>query len=316
MKILIVTNMFPIENYSFYGIFVKEQYEALKNKYPDDSYEIYFINPLKSKLEYLHGATNLYKKIRLKKYDIIHAHYGYTGFISAFVKNKTPLVTTFHGSDINSNFIRVFSKICEKRNNHSIIVSEKMLNKMRWSKVPSIIPCGVNTDIFYPIHKEKARNILGVDRDKILIIFPARPQNKRKNFPLFQLAISNLKYDIKKNLQIKYFDNLSRDEINLWNNAADMMILTSLQEGSPTVVKEAMACNLPIISVDVGDVKTMLHNVKYSIITDYTSHNISKAIEKLVSVNDRSNGREILFSLGLDNDSIVTKIHDIYRYIS
>jgi glycosyltransferase involved in cell wall biosynthesis len=61
--------------------------------------------------------------------------------------------------------------------------------------------------------------------------------------------------------ELHYLRGVSNAEVPIWMNASDALLLTSVHEGSPTVVKEALACSVPVVSVDVGDVGERIEGI-------------------------------------------------------
>lgn len=102
-------------------------------------------------------------------------------------------------------------------------------------------------------------------------------------------------------------------KILFYYNAADVVLLTSLWEGSPNVIKESMACNRPIVSTNVGDVNMLLKHVESSFIVNPDSKMISEKINILLNNSKPSNGRMILRKLELDSEHIAIKLIMLYN---
>lgn len=239
---------------------------------------------------------------------MIHAHYGLSGLLCV-LQRKVPTLVTFHGSDLNDKKIRPFSLIAHRLSKKSIFVSKKLAAIVKY-KNKSIIPCGVNFDLFYPIDKIEARKRLNLDVKKLYVLFSSSFNNHVKNYPLAKKAIQNLD---NNNLEILELKGYNRAEVALLMNAVDLALMTSFTEGSPQFIKEAMACNLPIVSVDVGDVKEVINNTQYCYIVPYEPEAISKKIEILLNNLQKTNGREKIFHF--DNKIIAAQLIKEYKTI-
>lgn len=320
MNILLVTNMYPCPDAPTYGIFVKEQENAVCNEYPNVHYTIAFINGKFSKKEYITSIFKIRKLIKEKNFDLIHVHYGFSGLFLLLGKlpKKIPVVITLHGGDIQieqGKKIQVwFTKQILKKVNVAITLNEKMDKIARkYVKNTTIIPCSVNTDVFYPPLISKVINL----KEKLHIIFPSDKNRFVKNYPLFEQTISILQNKYKLKCQISEIKNMSRLEVSNLYQKADLMIMTSISEGSPQVVKEAMACNLPVISTNVGDVSFLLENVRNSAVaqTMNAEELAYLAYQALTNQIEGINGRDKILQMKLDDKSIAQKIYKTYSLL-
>ena len=256
---------------------------------------------------YLKNISLLKKQIKLLNIDLIHAHYGLSGLLSTF-QRKVPVVITFHGSDINFLWNRFLSSIASLLATKSIFVSRKMIKIIK-VKNSEVIPCGVDMEVFTEVEKNFAREKLNLDSNKSIILFSSSFDNKVKNYKLAKKAIGLIGNDH----QLIELKNYCRKELNLLLNAADLLLLTSFSEGSPQIIKEAMACNCPIVATDVGDIKEVISNTESCYITSFNPKDVSNKIMKVLEVKKRTNGRENIMKL--DNRFIAKKIISIYNKI-
>lgn len=289
----------------------------------------YFTINEKGFIGYIKHIFYLKKFLRKKnyKYDIIHAHYGLCGIISLLAKRKEKLVVSFMGDDligsINSKEkYSLLSKLISKINyllakyfyNYSIVKSEVLANKLKNCKNFDIIPNGVNLNKFYPINKNEARKELNLPENEIIIIFVSNPQRKEKNYNLAKKSIELVK---EKILLIPVF-NKSQDILNLYYNSCDVVLLTSYHEGSPNVIKEAMACNTPIVATNVGDIKWIFGDTEGCYITSFDPNDVAQKIDKAIEfakLKCKTNGRERIIKLGLDEQTIAKKIIHVYNKV-
>lgn len=306
MKILLVYSGY-VMNFSFekHQAFIFDQIEAVKHNYPNLEF-IHFVITGKGWLGYIKSYIKLIKKIISTKPSLIHAHYGLSGFIASLTLFK-PLIITFHGSDINIASIRRLSAIGAKCASHSIYVSEKLrVISGNRRKSTAVIPCGVDFSVFFNEDKLLIREKLGMDRDKKYILFASAFDNKVKNYPLASDAIVKS----KKEIIVIELKNKSRSEVCELLNASDLLLLTSFSEGSPQVIKEAMACNCPIVATDVGDIKDVIGDTETCFITGFDVNEIALRIKQVIEAGTRTNGREKINHF--DNNLIASRILDVY----
>jgi len=285
--------------------FITEQVESLKSIGMD--IEIFSIVG-KGVLGYLINAIQIRNIVRKTKPDIIHAHYGLSG-LAARLFTSIPLVITFHGSDAYIPYVKFLSSLAAKLSSYNICVEEKLKHRIREHKKSVTIPCGINLNVFYPISKNIAREMTGLELEKKYILFSSRLDNPVKQFTLAKTAVEKI------NLQIEILElsNKSRAEVNLLLNACDVALLTSKSEGSPQFIKEAMACNCPIVATDVGDIKNIISSTEGCYITSFESEDIALKIQLALSYNKRTNGRHNIMQY--DNKIIAKKIYDIYKKV-
>lgn len=306
MKVLFLTNMYPTKEEKYYGIFVKEQYEYINNNY-DFETDIYVLKG-KNIIKKYFNLIMLYKKIKKFNPSIIHIHYGLTGLplllISPFIKN-IKIVVTYHGSDINGNKIVFFiSKILNMYANYNIAVSQEIFQKISsLSKNREWIPCGIDNIFFEKTTSIKRKNI---------VIFPSSPNREVKNYPLFKktMEIVNLKYNLTPD--IVFFDSKSRNEIKICLQEAKCLLMTSFSEGSPQVIKEAIACNTPVISTPVGDVPYLLKDLDNCFIEE-SAEKLAEKVFFLLNSNSTIYPDKI--KKVLSNKFVCNRIVKIYKNI-
>lgn len=269
----------------------------------------YFAIQGKGVAGYLSNYKRLIRTIHKLKPDIIHAHYGLSGLL-ANLQRHVPVVTTYHGSDINSPAVFPFSRLCMMLSRHNIFVSEKNSIKSGLSRNYSIIPCGVDTHLFVPTDKEQARKELELDITKKYILFAGTFENPVKNASLAQSATTCL-----AEVELLELKGYSRDQVTLLMNAVDVALMTSFTEGSPQFIKEAMACNCPIVSVPVGDVPKVVQFTEGCFISAYDPTDIAQKLRQALDYGKRTEGRKRIFDLDLDSESVARRILEVYRSI-
>jgi len=259
--------------------------------------------------EYFKSCFILRKYINKNKYDIIHAHYFYNGIVSTFAVNK-PVVLSLMGSDVHgSRLNRIIIKLFYSDLWDKIIVKSNNLKNLLKLKNIRVIPNGVDLSLFKLMERCKARSVVNFD-NKIYILFVGDPKNPNKNFNLAKRAVGLIS---NKNTVLKVINGVDNSILPYYYNAADILLFTSKNEGSPNVIKEAMACNLPIISTDTGDVKERISEVKNSYICDFDAYEMYSKINLVLSNQSRSNGRDVILKQKLDSKSTSKQIIELYK---
>jgi len=300
---------------------VKSQGESLRRNGIDLDY---FTIRGKGVIGYLKNISKLKIFLKSNKFDIIHAHYSFCGWVSSLASNNIPVIVSLMGSDTYGdvnikgkiNFSSYFNIISTKLLQpfvSKIIVKSKNLEKYIYlKKKVEIIPNGVDYNKFILLENIKCKNKIGIDTNKMIILFLGDITNPRKNFNLLRSSL-NLLNDNSIKLITPY--PVSHEEIVFYLNAADVLVMTSYLEGSPNVIKEAMACNLPIVSTDVGDVKEVVGDTEGCYICSYDPKDVANKIKMAIDYGKRTNGRERIIELGLDSDTIAKKIIKVYEKV-
>ena len=271
------------------------------------------IFPLNGKgvFSYFNNAFLLRREIKKNKYDIVHAHFGLSGIIAAFVCSKNKLIVSLMGSEayyskslkfINSLFANYAWGV-------TIVKTQAMKAHFEKSK-PFVVPNGVNLDVFFPMDKQQARALLGLPENKRIILFPSYPFRKEKNYD-FAKAVSQALRDV----ELIHFDGVKPEMVNLMLNAANVIILPSFFEGSPNVIKEAMACNRPIVANKVGDVVETIGTTDGCYITHLTLEVFIEKTRLALDFSEKTEGtkgRERIINQKLDAQSVAQKLIGIY----
>jgi glycosyltransferase involved in cell wall biosynthesis len=301
--------------------FVDRQIESLQQS----GIEIisYSIRGWQTKLNYILSIFRINRLLKKdKSISLIHAHYSYSGIICSFQK-RVPVVVSLMGDDIYgtakengkifflSKINLLLIKLFKKRWAAVIVKSNKMSNYISHPNL-FVIPNGIDLGKFSPIEKNKAREILGLKLDGKYILFGGDPNNMRKNFKLARQTADIL---INEGVKVTLLPlkNLAHSQIPLYLSASDSLLFTSYYEGSPNIVKEALACNLPIVSVKVGDVEERLQGVEGCYLADYDAIELAKYVKLVLQNNSYKNLRAAVLNLSLPETA--RKIIDIYQKI-
>ena len=273
---------------------------------------------------YLREIPHLKRMIRQEKPDVMHAHFGLCGLLAtlASIGMHTPVVVTYHGCDINAKKNRPFSKVAMCLSAWNIFVSHRqMLNafgtEQRANKHTnwSIIPCGIDTRLF---DSENCCEQWFNNRfaNKNYVLFAGSFDDFVKD-PALAKQVVGIYNTIHSDQPIELLElrGYSRYEVVTLMHKCKTLLLTSIREGSPQVVKEAMACGCPIVSVDVGDVAERLDQMEGGyVLPSRNPHEIAKALEHAIRFG-RTKGREKLIADGLDNAQIADKLIEIYKKV-
>jgi len=302
--------------------FIRSQGESLR----ENGLEVSFFS-IKGKglTGYLKNVAVLRKHIRQNQYDLVHSHYSFSGWVSALTGIwGLPRVVSYMGCDVYGDYdeegrlipfsrINILSaRLLQFYVKRIIVKSENLKNHIKNRKKVHVIPNGVNTSKFREMDKGQAREKLSLQPDKLYLLFLGNPKDPRKNYRLLEAAIRDLDADIE--LLAPY--PASSDQVPFYLNACDLLVQTSYQEGSPNIIKEAMACNTPIVTTDCGDVRWVLGDTEGCYITGYQPDQLRAKLEEAVQYARRkgkTRGFERIKQLGLDSASIARKLIHIYE---
>lgn len=300
---------------------VRSQGESLKSAGIDLDY---FTIVGKGMKGYLKNIPRLRTFLAAKNYDLIHAHYGLCGLLCVLSFISRPLVLSLMGGDAygsfdvkgrritKSHFEMYLTQFAMVFSKYIIVKSKNLLRYVPYKKKTSIIPNGVNFDIFKLMDKEIYKEVLNLPPDKKHILFLANHLDPRKNYKLFYESSNYIK---AQNIEFINPYPIKHCDVAKYLNAADVVVLTSYHEGSPNVIKEAMSCNCPIVSTDVGDVKEVIGNTEGCYITSYDPEDVAKKIKMALDFSKRTKGKDRIISMGLDSDSISKKIINLYQKV-
>ena len=322
MKILIVGN----NKLGHFAPFVEEQARALQLQ----GCEVVFFGVQgKGVLGYLRSLPALRRAIQQHQPDLIHAHYGLSGLL-ANLQRRVPVVTTYHGSDINKPNILRFSKIAMRLSAHNIFVSQRnvtlalspnSLITYRLKKRYTLLPCGVNLPLPWCELQTQWVEQLTLNQwvqEKLNagvkhVLFAGAFNNAVKDPELAKAAINELANEGVK-VELIELKGFNRDQVNALMYNCDTLLMTSKTEGSPQVIKEAMACGCPIVSVDVGDVAERVSGVEGCyVVSSREPAAIAKALQQALAFSGKTNGRQRIIEMGLNNEQVAERLMAIYE---
>lgn len=266
---------------------------------------------------YIKNIFLLRRYLKESKFDLIHAHYGHCGIISHLARTNEKLLVSFMGNDLKgdvnkNNTIKFFSRILVGLNKYfakykfdtNIVKSEELKNILPVNTKATILPNGVNLGVF----KNQLRDI---SCNKKIVLFASDPGRPEKNFPLAKAAFDKISKE-NSNIELLTVYGKTQNELNVFYNKADCLLLTSIHEGSPNVIKEAMACCLPIVTTDVGDVKYILGETPGTFISSYSADDVALKLKSALEFSKPTKGRERIIEMELDSTNVALKLIEIY----
>jgi glycosyltransferase involved in cell wall biosynthesis len=306
MRVLVVTNMYPSPEKPASGTFVKEQVESLRREGVD--VDVLLVDGSQHKLNYLTGIFRLRGWLSRHQYDLIHAHYVFSGLV-ARAQFRYPVVLTHHGLEVFANWQRFPSRLITPLVNRVILVSEEQKRKLGCKNV-EIIPCGIDLEFFKPVPRNEARRKLNLSLKKKLVIWVGNHQRPEKRFDIVQAALA-LAREKDPRVELVLVSGQPHHMVPLYMSAADALLLVSNAEGSPMVIKEAMACNLPIVSVPVGDVVEVIGDTDGCYLCSQDPVDVSEKLITALNYPGRTQGRERVRNM--DERVIARRIIGLYQ---
>lgn len=301
--------MYPTPEEPAYGTFVRDQVEDLRRIGID--IDVLFINGPKHTLNYLWGIPRFWWRLLKKHYRLIHAHYAMSGFI-ARLQPFYPVVATYHGGEVKDHvprWLKIPARFGPQLFDRVIVVNHEEKEILNNQPNVSIIPCGVDFNVFHPMPRAEARRSLDLPPDKPLILWAGQYWQPEKRFELVEASVETLK-QIMPEAELVIVSGQPHSVIPLYMNACDVFVFTSWSEGSPMVIKEAMACNLPVVSTDVGDVAEIISDVEGCYLVPPESEAVADKLAKVLQARQRTNGREKIRHL--DANVIARQISALY----
>ena len=270
---------------------------------------------------YLRAWLQVRRRLRRQEYDLVHAQFGQSGLLA--LPKRLPLVVTFRGSDILGilsdttgrvtlvgRLSQVVSRFVARRANAVIVVSEHMRAFLPPGMPAHVIPSGLDLTLFRPTPQTDARRRLGLSSAGRLVLFVGTPYKARKRYELAKRAVELVDRALGAELVVAW--RIPHTDVPTYMSAADVLICTSLQEGSPNVVKEALACDLPVVSVAVGDVPERLRGIEgCELCADDRPETIAAALERTLRRGGRVTGRAAVAAL--DEHVLTAQVIGVYR---
>jgi glycosyltransferase involved in cell wall biosynthesis len=317
--VLVITNMWPHDDNPAYGIFVQRQVRSLIDA--GVRCDVMFVRGYRSPRAYGDAAVAVAGLNRRPRYRLVHAHGGETA-VAARTYVRGPVLVSYCGDDllgtpladgrltrqsrVRRQLLRQHSRLLPA----TITKSSEMEATLPRPERNTVVPNGVDTNVFAPLDRAEARRRLGWPADARIALFAADPKVERKRHWLAAAACEEASRAVGA-VDLRVATALDPADMPTWMSAADCLVLTSAIEGSPNVVKEALMCDLPVVSTDVGDVRELLTPVADSHVCAADPRELGAAIARVVDPPRRSNGRSV--SGHLTQEAIAARVLAIYE---
>lgn len=303
--------------------FIKAQGDSLKQIGIEVSY---FPVVGKGWRGYWKNASRLRNWLENHPVDIIHAHYTLSGWVAVLARPRQPVILSLMGSDAygeyigyrkvvpKSRYLTILTYLIQPFLNGIISKSANIDSYVYRKGIASIIPNGVRLEQF-KIYKNDCRQELGLLPDKKYVLFLGNRDNKRKNIELVERGVQLLN---RPDVELINPYPVAHDMVAKYLNAADVLVMSSFMEGSPNVVKEAMACNCPIVATDVGDAAWVIRDTPGCYVSSFHPADMSRQLTKAFDFSKdgrRTTGRERIHHLGLDALSVAERLRSVYEQL-
>jgi glycosyltransferase involved in cell wall biosynthesis len=321
LKVLMVTTNWPTPGGPRTSHFIKRQADFLQAAGVE--VDVFHFRAQKNLLSYLKAWLAVRSRLRSRQYDLIHAQFGQSGLMA--LPKRLPYVVTLRGSDILGTISdrdgkytfagkinQRVSQYVASRANAVILVSAHMQGLLRNPRQLHVIPSGIDFNLFQYTPRAEARRRLGLPLAERLVLFVGNPTQARKRYGLAKAAVDELNERLPARLLVSW--GVPHSDVPLYMSACDALIFTSMQEGSPNVVKEALACDLPIVSVPVGDVEDRIGKIEgCELCPDESPQALASALERVLLRGARIEGRQSVNHLS--ETAITQQVISVYRSI-
>jgi glycosyltransferase involved in cell wall biosynthesis len=324
--VLVVTNMYPSDEHPTAGTFIAAQVESLRDVGID--MEVHLVDRPAGRQVYRNLAKSVRASFNSVSPDLVHVMYG--GVMSAVVTREIrerPVLVSFCGSDLlgsrggavkrlSGRFGVVASKRAAVRAAGIVVKSENLLNALPSGIDNSriwMLPNGVDLRRFRPIDRLECQGRLGWDPSRKHVLFPANPSRPEKRFGLAEACVARLNQS-GADIDLHVLKDVRHEEVPWWLNAARAILVTSTHEGSPNAVKEALACNVPVVSVDVGDVQARIGGIDGCFIADPTPEDLAGKLGHVFERKEPIDARRQLDDVSLEH--VAEKLREIYGTLS
>lgn len=314
LRILTVTNMYPTPTAPMSGIFVEEQVMSLRRR--GLAVDVLLVNGVEEGIgAYVRGFWRIRRTLQREQYDLVHAHYVFSGDLLIGQRlipgvRVPPVVLTQHGPETQIGWTPPLCRWTSRRVTRTIATSRRVAQALGLPDV-IILPCGVDTDLFQPMPQSEARAALELPQAARLVLFAGMPRRPEKRFDLVEAAVARLRETLPE-AQLIVAESEPHERIPLFMNACDVLILASAAEGSPMVIKEAMACNLPVVTVGVGDTEEVIGGTAGCYLAEPDAGSLADKLAQALAFDGRTRGREAVMQT-LSLHAIAAHLETLYR---
>ncbi len=319
--------MYPTSELPNSGPFVASQVESLRRA--GVAVDVVHLRRYQGRNVYRGLGKRIERLAAERGVDLVHVMYG--GVMADIVTRAVracPVVVSFCGSDllggrrhrlVDALAVRISmlaSRRAARRADGVIVKSRNLFEALPPEVKPSrtwIVPNGVDFDRFRPMDRAASQRRLGWEPGLTHILFPAPRSRPEKRYTLAEASVQRLTRSGAR-VELHALESIPHEDVPLWLNAANAVLLTSIHEGSPNAVKEALACNVPVVSVDVGDVKERLTGIDGCFLAEASPEDIADKLGRAISRPGRIDARNAIANLALDRTA--AKICQIYAFLA
>ena len=318
LRVLMLTTSWPTPGQPRTTHFIKRQADYLREAGVD--IDVFHFQARRRPANYVRAWRQVRPRLRSGRYDLVHAQFGQSGLLA--LPKQVPLVVTLRGSDLlgivgrdgrytmAGRIAQRLTRLVARRADAVIVVSPHMKQFLSRATRVSVVPSGLDFNLFRCVARDEARDRAGLPRGKRLVLFAGNPKEARKRYDLARQAVDLLNGSTPAELVVAW--GVPHEQVPLYMSGCDAMVFTSMQEGSPNVVKEALACDLPVVSVPVGDVADRLAGVDgCELCSDDHPATIAAALERVLHRGGRVNGRAAVAHL--DEALLTQKVIRLYQ---
>jgi teichuronic acid biosynthesis glycosyltransferase TuaC len=328
MRILAVTNIYPTPSNPSSGTFVEQQVQGLRNVGLEVA--VLFVDRRERGIgAYYNVSTEIRSCLRTFDADIVHVMYGgvLADMTTRSVRDR-PTVVTFHGADLVGEhlaghlrrLIAAYGVLCSwqaaRRASGVIAVATALRDTLPRNVDRSrtrVIPCGIDLTRFTPIEQSRCRQLLNWRDGLFHVLFNSSSGDPKKRPDLARASVEVLnRTGIQTEMHV--LRGIANCDVPVWLNASDVLLLTSRDEGSPTIVKEALACNIPVVSVDVGDVRERIQEIEGCYLAPSHPDDLATKLRLVHDGPRRVTARATIEALSVDR--IAVRLQEFYEELS
>jgi teichuronic acid biosynthesis glycosyltransferase TuaC len=296
VRVLVVTSLFPTSEHPERGRFVADQVESLR-KIDDVEVEVFRFDP--GGASFVTAARELRRRHRGDEFDVVHAHHGLGGWTARALGSDAPLVVTFHGTDLEHSVVgrmsQALARIATLPATVSTNLARRRLPRGGREQRVAVLPVGIDLDRFRRIERSEARTQLGLDPNGRYLLFPSDPARPEKRHDR-ALAVAG-----ESGAELLAYGQVDPERVPLYINAASAVLVTSEREGFGLAALEALACDVPVLSTDVGIAPLALTGIEGTLCAPFDTAAWTQIARKhLESADARVSGRERASLFGRD----------------